>query len=181
MITAIDTNVLLDILVPNEQFYDASARALEDAASAGSLVISDIVYAELCIHFEIQRDCDAFLESNQIRGRQCRNVARSCEQGQQFGKSQAMRLGRRRQNAAAGRRFAARAFLWRGRRWLILLRAMRAAGNCGRSQCRPRIRNRPQDAAAQAGPDPDCQCQITDKSSAEHCVPVPMIPSDNAR
>jgi predicted nucleic acid-binding protein len=67
MITAVDTNILLDILVPNEQFYEASANALQDAASEGSLVISDIVYAELCIHFESQRDCDTFLESNEIR------------------------------------------------------------------------------------------------------------------
>ena len=67
MITAVDTNILLDILVPNEQFYEASADALQEAAGKGSLVISDIVYAELCIHFETQRECDAFLESNEIR------------------------------------------------------------------------------------------------------------------
>ncbi len=67
MITAVDTNILLNILVPNEQFYDASADALQEAAGEGSLVISDIVYAELCIHFENQRECDAFLESNEIR------------------------------------------------------------------------------------------------------------------
>ena len=67
MITAVDTNILLDILVPNEHFYEASADALQEAASEGSLVISDIVYAELCIHFENQRECDAFLESNEIR------------------------------------------------------------------------------------------------------------------
>ena len=67
MITAIDTNILLDILVPNEVFYEASAGALQDAAGDGSLVISDIVYAELCIHFEAQRECDAFLETNEIR------------------------------------------------------------------------------------------------------------------
>jgi predicted nucleic acid-binding protein len=30
-------------------------------------VISDIVYAELCIHFEAQRECGAFLEGNEIR------------------------------------------------------------------------------------------------------------------
>ena len=30
-------------------------------------MISDIVYAELCIHFETQRECDVFLESNEIR------------------------------------------------------------------------------------------------------------------
>jgi len=67
MITAVDTNILLDILVPNEQFYEASGDALEKAAGEGSIVISDIAYAELCIHFETQRDCDAFLESNEIR------------------------------------------------------------------------------------------------------------------
>jgi predicted nucleic acid-binding protein len=67
VITAIDTNILLDVLVPNEEFYEASANALQEAAGEGSLVISDIVYAELCIHFEIQRECDAFLAANQIR------------------------------------------------------------------------------------------------------------------
>jgi predicted nucleic acid-binding protein len=67
MITAIDTNVLLDILVPNDEFFEASASALQRAADEGGLVISDIVYAELCIHFENQRDCDAFFESNEIR------------------------------------------------------------------------------------------------------------------
>ena len=67
MITAIDTNILLDVLVPNEDFYEASANGLQEAAGEGSLLISDIVYAELCIHFEIQRECDAFLEANEIR------------------------------------------------------------------------------------------------------------------
>jgi len=67
MISAIDTNILLDILLPNEDFYEASAGALQDSAAEGSLVISDVVYAELCIYFETQRDCDAFLEESDIR------------------------------------------------------------------------------------------------------------------
>ena len=67
MTTAIDTNILLDILVPNDEFYELSAEALEASANAGSLVICDLVYAELCIHFAAQRDCDGFLESNEIR------------------------------------------------------------------------------------------------------------------
>ena len=29
-------------------------------------MVSDIVYAELCIHFETQRESDTFLESNEI-------------------------------------------------------------------------------------------------------------------
>jgi hypothetical protein len=40
MITAVETDILLDILVPNEQFYEASADALEKAASEGSIVLA---------------------------------------------------------------------------------------------------------------------------------------------
>lgn len=67
MITAIDTNVFLDILIPNERFYEVSSQALEAAAAQGSLVVCDLVYAELCVHFSSQRECDAFLEANEIR------------------------------------------------------------------------------------------------------------------
>jgi predicted nucleic acid-binding protein len=67
MITAIDTNVLLDVLLPNEDFCEAAMAAMEESATAGSLVMCDIVYAELCIHFATQQECDAFLTANQIR------------------------------------------------------------------------------------------------------------------
>jgi predicted nucleic acid-binding protein len=66
MITALDTNILLDILLPNEKFCEASTMALEGAAGAGSLVICDIVYAEVCAHFRTQSQCDEFLEENDI-------------------------------------------------------------------------------------------------------------------
>jgi hypothetical protein len=29
--------------------------------------MSDIVYAEICVHFTAQRDCDAFFSENRIR------------------------------------------------------------------------------------------------------------------
>ena len=67
MITAIDSNVLLDILIPNEAFADAATAAIEDAAAHGSLVVSDIVYAEICVQFPTQRECDHFFSSNEIR------------------------------------------------------------------------------------------------------------------
>ena len=67
MITAIDTNVLLDVLIPNERFFELSLRAIEEAAGEGSLVVCDLVYAELCVHFAAQRECDAFLDANEIR------------------------------------------------------------------------------------------------------------------
>ena len=67
MITAIDTNALLDILVPDPEYFERSLQALEEAANAGSLVVCDLVYAELCVHFQHQTDCDQFLRQNDIR------------------------------------------------------------------------------------------------------------------
>lgn len=61
MITAVDTNILLDILLPNEDFVQRSGKALEAAATAGSLVICELVYAELCVGFDSQEQCDEFL------------------------------------------------------------------------------------------------------------------------
>jgi predicted nucleic acid-binding protein len=67
MITAIDTNVLLDVLLPNDNYCDAAMEALEDSITVGSLVVCDLVYAELCVHFPAQQECDEFLAANQIR------------------------------------------------------------------------------------------------------------------
>ena len=67
MITAVATNVLIDLLVPNEAFASRSTVALERAANEGSLVICDLVYAELCAAFASQRECDAFIEDLEIQ------------------------------------------------------------------------------------------------------------------
>lgn len=67
MITAIDTNVLLDVLAPDPQYFERSAQAIEEAAQAGSLVVCDLVYPELCVHFLHRTDCDQFLQENDIR------------------------------------------------------------------------------------------------------------------
>ncbi len=67
MITAIDTNVLLDILAPDPEYFARSIQALEEATHAGSLVVCDLVYAELCVHFLRHADCDQFLQQNDIR------------------------------------------------------------------------------------------------------------------
>jgi predicted nucleic acid-binding protein len=52
---------------PTTSFYEASARALEAAASQGSIVICDLVYAELSVHFQTQRQCDESLDETDIR------------------------------------------------------------------------------------------------------------------
>ncbi len=67
MITAVDTNVLLDILVPDEKHFELSVLALEEASGAGAVVVCDIVYAEVCAHFASQRECDRFFEDNEVR------------------------------------------------------------------------------------------------------------------
>lgn len=66
MITAIDTNVLLDLLIPDTPFGEVSQRALESGLQAGRLVISDIVYAELAAHFASLHELDGFLTDTGI-------------------------------------------------------------------------------------------------------------------
>lgn len=67
MITALDTNVLLDVLIPDARFADASQRQLDAALHAGGLVVCEIVYAELAVHFPSQAALDAFLADTRIR------------------------------------------------------------------------------------------------------------------
>lgn len=67
MIAAVDTNVLLDVLVPNAPQGEASERALVGAARAGALVICDAVYAELGARFPSHTDLVTFLADTSIR------------------------------------------------------------------------------------------------------------------
>lgn len=66
--TAVDTNVLLDVLVSGSPFGDGSARALAAAREEGALVISEIVLAELAAAFggDAERR-DSFLADVGIR------------------------------------------------------------------------------------------------------------------
>ena len=51
MRTALDTSVLLDVLTGDETFGTASREALRKSYDAGSLVASDVVWAEVRAHF----------------------------------------------------------------------------------------------------------------------------------
>ena len=51
MITAVDTNILLDVFLPDKKYADSSAALLRRAYDEGALVICDIVYAELVPQF----------------------------------------------------------------------------------------------------------------------------------
>lgn len=67
MITAVDTNVLLDLLLPSPEWCDRAVAALGAASAEGGLVVSDIVYAETLAHFDSIPDCEDFLRATGIR------------------------------------------------------------------------------------------------------------------
>ena len=67
MISALDTNVLLDLLIPGASHADASAFRLAEAAREGAVVISEAVYAELAGRFEQSADMERFVDDTGIR------------------------------------------------------------------------------------------------------------------
>lgn len=67
MITAIDTNILLDILIPNAQYLSHSISALEISQSEGSLQICETVFAELASQFDAESEITQFLNDTQIQ------------------------------------------------------------------------------------------------------------------
>src|SRR3989338_2516825 len=73
MITAIDTNVLVDVLEDSDEFYEKSGQLLKSQSSLGSLIISPIVFSEILVFFlhkyELQQassKLDEFLNSLSI-------------------------------------------------------------------------------------------------------------------
>lgn len=67
MITAVDTNILLDVLVPGQSNAESSQRVLAEALRSGLSVISEPVYAELASRFPSQDQIDRFLEDTGIQ------------------------------------------------------------------------------------------------------------------
>lgn len=67
MVTALDTNILLDLLIPKAPHQQVSLAALDESYQQGSLVICEGVYAELGSQFENAHDLDAFLHETRIR------------------------------------------------------------------------------------------------------------------
>jgi predicted nucleic acid-binding protein len=62
VITAVDTNVLLDILSGEEPLAQGSARALADARRVGPVVATDVVWAETAAWFETSHDVAAVMD-----------------------------------------------------------------------------------------------------------------------
>ena len=67
MITFVDTNILLDVFLPDPEYGESSSGALEKAFKEGSLIINEIVYAELAPQFESRAPLDEVLGKLGIR------------------------------------------------------------------------------------------------------------------
>ena len=67
MITAVDTNVIFDILIPDSPHGDHSSVALDDALRLGALIICEPVYAELAAEFGSQAQLETFLDDTALK------------------------------------------------------------------------------------------------------------------
>lgn len=67
MITAVDTNILLDVLIPGAAHAGKSKSLLDEALAAGALMVCEIVYAELATRFPDRPSLDRFLDETAIR------------------------------------------------------------------------------------------------------------------
>jgi predicted nucleic acid-binding protein len=67
VITAVDTNILLDLLIPDGEVGEQSEHQLQAAAEGGAVVITPIVAAELAAFFSNEADFEAFLNETGIR------------------------------------------------------------------------------------------------------------------
>ena len=67
MITAVDTNILLDVLIPDAPYGAASQQSLDTALQQGTLVLNEVVYAELAAHFPTQEELEQFLADTSMR------------------------------------------------------------------------------------------------------------------
>jgi len=67
MITFVDTNVLLDVFLPDPKWGQKSKIRLEQSFNQGSLIINEIIYAELTPQFSSKALLDDVLKTLSIR------------------------------------------------------------------------------------------------------------------
>ena len=63
MITAVDANVLLDVFIPSDEHGPTSREWLTEAYDAGSIVVCDVVYAEIVPSFDNRLELDEALRN----------------------------------------------------------------------------------------------------------------------
>ncbi|MDQ6656156.1 MAG: nucleotide-binding protein, partial [Verrucomicrobiota bacterium] len=67
MLTAVDSSVLLDVVIDSPQHAGSSERALRKVASEGGLIISECVLAEIRPAFSSTAETEEFLADWQLR------------------------------------------------------------------------------------------------------------------
>ncbi|MES2177240.1 MAG: type II toxin-antitoxin system VapC family toxin [Gemmatimonadota bacterium] len=55
----VDSNVIIDVLTEDANWFEWSAKALEEAAESDVLFINPIIYSEVSVHFSRIEDLDA--------------------------------------------------------------------------------------------------------------------------
>lgn len=58
----VDSNILLDLLENDPQWYDWSAEQLKDAAESSILIINPVIYAEISVGFERIEELESLLK-----------------------------------------------------------------------------------------------------------------------
>ena len=67
MITAVDTDILVDLVLPDPSHATTSKAHLDLVYREGALIINEVVYAELAAQFPSQDSLDEFLGRTSIR------------------------------------------------------------------------------------------------------------------
>jgi predicted nucleic acid-binding protein len=67
MITAVDTNVLIDVLGADPTFGSGSRDALRAATQAGALIASEVVWAETSAFFPTEHEAAQALDALRVR------------------------------------------------------------------------------------------------------------------
>ncbi len=66
MITAVDTNIILDVLIPGEPFGESSKELLDRHLSKGKLILCEVVIAELAARFPSEEELASFLADTRM-------------------------------------------------------------------------------------------------------------------
>jgi predicted nucleic acid-binding protein len=66
MITAVDTNIILDVLIPGEPFGASSKELLDRHLSKGKLILCEVVFAELAARFPAEEELASFLADTRM-------------------------------------------------------------------------------------------------------------------
>ena len=67
MITAVDSNVLIDVLGADPTFGPASSAALREASRSGALIVSEVVWAETAGWYASEAEAAQVLDDLRVR------------------------------------------------------------------------------------------------------------------